>query len=205
MNSRFTTLLDDLEGRPSEPTAQLVIVIARWALVLVGLVLALNDPGDVVELQFTIVALFALAVVNFFVHANILMGKPTQREYLYAATVGDLTAITTILALTDGGSAWVFYFPALLAYGLALPRRAAVAALLAAGTAFTAVAFSTSLVMDEYHLVTIMMLVAVVSLATVYREIESNRLRPTVSHEVAADVLPELPSFLGPEYEGVAP
>ena len=72
---------------------QILIITARWALALVGLVLTLNKPQDLFELQLSIVVILSLAVANFFLHVSVLTGRPIQRSYMYAATIGDVAVV----------------------------------------------------------------------------------------------------------------
>ncbi|MDQ2996300.1 MAG: hypothetical protein M3R61_04500, partial [Chloroflexota bacterium] len=64
--------------RTPEVTAdgQSVIVVARWVLVLSGLVLALWNPGAIGEIRLHVLALLLLAVGNFYLHAQLLMHRP---------------------------------------------------------------------------------------------------------------------------------
>ena len=49
---------------------QVVIVAARWILVLAGIFLALWNPAAMGELRIQIVLILALAVGNFYLHAR---------------------------------------------------------------------------------------------------------------------------------------
>lgn len=102
----------------------ILIITARWVLVVVGLVLALYRPHDLFELEFSIVTILVLAVINFFLHVSTVTDRTIQTPYIYAATVGDVVVISTIVAMTGGATAnsFVFYYPAVLAYTLVFPR-----------------------------------------------------------------------------------
>ena len=55
---------------------QVVIIAARWVLVVAGLILALWDPAPIAELRFQIVFILGLAMVNFYLQAQVLMRRP---------------------------------------------------------------------------------------------------------------------------------
>ncbi len=104
-------------------SGQIVIIAARWVLVLAGLLLTLWQPGTVAELRVHIVALLLLAVGNFYLHAQVLMRRPLPDLTVYAASVADI-AVITLLAFSQGGAAsgiYIFYFPAIMAFAVAFP------------------------------------------------------------------------------------
>ena len=81
---------------------QIVIVTARWILVLAGLLLALWNPEAVGELRIQIIVILALAIANFYLQAQLLMRRPVIDQIVYAASAADLIVIT-ILIITAGG------------------------------------------------------------------------------------------------------
>jgi hypothetical protein len=100
---------------------QLVILTARWILVLAGLLLTLLAPGTLGALRFQIMVLLVLAVANFYLCAQVFTRQPTLKEVVYVASLADLIVITLIV-LSQGGfksNTYVFYFPALLAISVA--------------------------------------------------------------------------------------
>lgn len=103
---------------------QFVVVAARWVLVLAGLVLTLWLPAGISELRLQIVALLLLAVVNFYLHAQLLMQRPAADSLAYIASAADLVVITLLVA--QGGwdsSLYIFYLPALVAISVAFPTE----------------------------------------------------------------------------------
>ena len=54
---------------------QIVIVSARWILVIAGLVLTLWAPDKIGTLRIQLMVLLILAVANFYLHAQLLMRK----------------------------------------------------------------------------------------------------------------------------------
>jgi hypothetical protein len=110
-------------------TGQMVIVIARWLLVLAGLLVAVWNPDPLPQLRIQIAVILLVAIANFVMHAQLLRRRTTLEPVAYAASVGDLLVITLLVA-SQGGFAsniFVFYFPAILAISVAFPtERAAV-------------------------------------------------------------------------------
>lgn len=106
-------------------SGQIIIVFARWLLVLTGLVIALWSPNDS-DFNATRLSLFillALAAGNFFIHAQILLRRRPRTSLVYGASIADIVVITLIVGFFGGlGSpVFAFYFPALLALALVLP------------------------------------------------------------------------------------
>src|SRR5205085_11412245 len=107
---------------PSElARGQLIIVLARWLLVLAGLIVALWSPQRLLELQIEVGVLLLVAIANFHLHAQLAQRKPTLKLVAQAASIGDLLVITLLIALQGDATSnlYVFYFPALLAIAVA--------------------------------------------------------------------------------------
>ncbi len=120
MAKKADTSLDILEDLTY---GQIVIITARWILVLAGLLLVLWNPGPLSELRIQILFVLGLAVANFYLHAQLLMGRQVTKFIVYGASVADLLVIT-IMILVGGGfesTTYVFYFPATLAFSVAFP------------------------------------------------------------------------------------
>jgi hypothetical protein len=102
---------------------QQVIVSARWILVVTGLMLALWNPGPISELRIQILFILLLAVANFYLHAQLLMGRPPLSSVVYGASAADLTVITVMVLIGSGfdSNTFVFYYPAILAFSVAFP------------------------------------------------------------------------------------
>lgn len=102
---------------------QIVIVTARWILIIGGLALALGHPSPIAQLRLEVLALLLLAIPNFYLHAQVLMRRSTIDLVIYATSAVDLI-IVTLLVVIEGGfpsSLFVFYFPALVALSVAFP------------------------------------------------------------------------------------
>lgn len=157
---------------------QVVIIAARWVLVVAGLMLALWNPDSLGELQVSIVLILGLAVANFFLHAQVLMGKQTLAPVAYAASAADITVISLVLAVGGGFDTipFVFYFPALLAISVAYPTRVVAAFTGGAVTIYDLISTFTAPADEAAVVLTnILMLGAVAVCGHVYSRIESDR------------------------------
>jgi hypothetical protein len=106
---------------------QTVIVFARWLLVLVGLLVAIWNPDALPLLRVEIGVILLVAIANFVMHAQLLRHQPTIEGVAYAASLGDLLVISLLCGVQGGfhSNLFVFYFPAVLAIGVAFPTRQA--------------------------------------------------------------------------------
>jgi hypothetical protein len=104
---------------------QIVIISARWLLVLAALLLTLWSPGPdaLSDIRLRVPVLLALAVANFYLHAQVLMRRPVAADVIYAASAADIIVITLLLLAQGGFDAplYIFYFPAILAFSVAFP------------------------------------------------------------------------------------
>jgi hypothetical protein len=104
---------------------QVVIVAARWVLILTALAITLWSPApdDLNRLRLSLLVLLGLAVGNFYLHAHLLMRRPVDEWLVYAASAADLAVITVLTGTfgTPDAPMFVFYYPALLALALVFP------------------------------------------------------------------------------------
>ena len=166
---------------------EIVLVVARWILIVVGLLLALHAPDTLLDLQVSIAAILTMAVVNFVLHTNILNTKPAAATTLYIASIGDVSVISAIVAITSGfdSYAFVFFYPAIMGYSLVFPLRITAYFTVAMGALYSAILLATShdvFVADpdgSYAvLVTrLMTFAAVMVVANTYRLVERQRLQ----------------------------
>lgn len=182
-----TYIRNKLSTKEMETTAeelrhgQIVIVTARWALVLAGLVLLMWRPVDLAAFTIGILVVLALAVVNFFLHVQILRDRPIARTSVYGMSLADLLVITLIVITREGFNAhtFVFYYPAVLAYSLVFPGQ--ISLLLTAGLVAVYGLISMPEVMNvelnQQILATRLLMIAAVSyLGYRYRLVERRRL-----------------------------
>jgi hypothetical protein len=173
---------------------QIVIVTARWILVLAALILTLWNPPEIGTMRIQILFIIMLAFANFYLHAEIMRQQPTVQAVAYLASAGDLFVITLIIIAQGGleSGAYAFYFPAILAFAVAFPT--AVTFFLTIGTVF--VYFMIALVnlvteatlaetLDLQVVVArLVMFAAVAYCGNLYRRIEHTRRREAVeAHE----------------------
>ena len=162
---------------------QVVIVTARWILIAAGLVVALWGPGPLGELRVQIAATLLLAGVNFYLHAQLLMRRPVLDGVVYAASIGDMVVITSIVAVQGGYDSgdYIFYYPAILAFAVTFPRPVVavfaatttlVYGVLAVGTAPLSITGSELVVLLVPRLLTF---AAVAVCGTVYNHVETER------------------------------
>ena len=158
---------------------QIVIIFARWILVLAGLLLAMWNPASLAELRVEIFVLLCLAVVNFYLHLHLIVQRQSQPLIVYAASAVDL-AIVTLLIIVQGGydsNLYIFYFPAVLGFALAFPR--ALTALYTAGAiaAYGLIGAATAGSMNDLQAVVVrlLMLAAVAACGGLYLHIETDR------------------------------
>ena len=159
---------------------QRVLVVARWILVVSGLLLALLNPMVLGELKIQVGLILVLAVANFFLHVQLVRKQPSLPWVAYLASVVDVLAITAIVVTSGGGvsTLYVFYFPALFAISVAFRPRAA---LLLSGAAIGMYSLIASTQMDgdggAFVAARIVMMAAVVVCGMMYRKIEGDRRR----------------------------
>ena len=99
---------------------QIVIVAARWMLVLSAFVLLLYRSDKINELVFGVVGLLGIAVANFWLHTKILRKQCVEPEWVYLASGADIAVISLMTWLQGGiwGRVFPYYYPAVLCYAL---------------------------------------------------------------------------------------
>ena len=184
---------------------QVVIIAARWVLVVAGLLLtlwypdAMGDPAAMGELRISVMLILGLAVANFFLHAQVLMRKPVLASVAYAASAADIAVISLVVIASGGFSAnaYVFYFPALLALSVAFRSEVTFAFAGSAIVTYGLISMATMVSEDGAVLATrLLMLAAVAVCGNVYWRTERDRrkaavqtrddLREQLQQEVAA-------------------
>ncbi|HRQ40227.1 MAG TPA: hypothetical protein PLD25_20140 [Chloroflexota bacterium] len=172
------------EALSDEASGQLVVVAARWVLVVAGLFLVMWNPDALDHLRFQVGILLLLAVANFYLHAQLLMRRPTLQQVVLAASAFDIAAITLLVA-TQGGftsNTFIFYFPALLAISVAFPM--ATTLIFGAGviSIYAAISLSSSFLSrtvaddaPQILVVRLLMLAAVVACGVLYQHVEAQR------------------------------
>ena len=161
---------------------QLVVIAARWMLVASGILLAIWNPAPIGELRVQIVLLLAIAVANFFLHTNVLRRKETLFLVAYAASAADLLVISILVGVDDGFASglYVFYFPAIAALSLALPREISATLVLCGIALYAIIGFSTlpegaAGESAQAMIVRLVMMAGVAACGALYQQVEANR------------------------------
>ena len=162
-------------------SGQVVSIIARWLLIATGLVITLWKPApqDLTQVKVSLFVLLALAVGNFFLHAQLLMHRPMPGKLVYSASAVDLVVVTLITAVFGGLAApmFVFYYPALLALGLVFPLAVTSTFTLATLSAYAVIALPVRATDADLQLFVarLISMVAVAVVAHLYQRIEHDR------------------------------
>lgn len=171
---------------------QLVIVIARWALIAACAALVLWTATDEWQLVSSIVPVVALIGMNFFLHGRYLLERPANRVMTAAATLLDLVVITAVVASWPGprgleSAFFVLYYPLLMAFAFVFPPvvSAAYAALAIVAYAGACVAVDASFLADgravELLVQRVTTLAAVAALGTYYWRVQRARRRAALA------------------------
>lgn len=168
--------LDDLAH------GQVVLVTARWILVISSLCFVLWHPEAINTLRIQIILILCLAIANFYLHAQVLMKRSVLPQVIYAASICDLIAITSVVAIEDSfhSNTFVFYFPAIMAYSVVFAPRLT-AMFTGCASAFYALecvltgSFWVGQANVQVVFARVLMMVAIAVLSTVFANIEHER------------------------------
>ena len=167
---------------------QLVIIWARWFVILTGAILALWAASSISELTVASILIVALMAVNFFVHGRYMMERPINRTLTGLVSLIDLTIITLIVLAWRGQTGldspfFIFYYPVLAAFAFVFtPGFTLVYMVLAlisyAGATFVSDPAALLQFQDLELLITrLITLAAMGGLGTYYWRIQRNRRR----------------------------
>ncbi len=178
----------------SRSQGHMILVIARWVLVLAGVSLVLWNPDPIQEMRFKILFLLLLAAGNFYLGTQVLQRRRMMDMVVYTASLADLLVISLIVISESGfaSSTYIFYYPAILAISVAFPM--AEAALFTGGAVGIYGLISLfSMPLTEGNLqiliIRLLMVVAVAVIGNMYQQMESKRRRTiTSTQEVAEDI-----------------
>ena len=166
---------------------QVVMIWARWFLIVAGAVFFLWTAERSAQLALGVVPIVALILVNFYLHGRYLLERPSNPGLITVASLFDLALISSIVLLWGGvdgrtGLAspfFVFYYPVLLAFAFVLPRAATVAFTAVAVTVYAVICFGdvTSLTSAKVLVLRLVTMAAMGGLGTFYWRIQRNRRR----------------------------
>lgn len=173
---------------------QIVIIWARWFVILAAAVLALWSSDDTGELGKRALLVVVLMGVNFFLHGRSISGKPANLSLLLVTSLIDLVIVGSMVAFwSDAGiesELYVLYYPIVFAFALVFPQRlTTVFSLLALATyAAICILADTGMVTDSGDAKALVMRLitigATAALGTYYWRIQRQRRR------TAADAMP---------------
>jgi len=110
---------------------QVVIIWARWFVIVAGTILALWLSSGVTELTFAVLLIVPLIAINFFVHGRYLMERPANQLLLMGLSLADLLIITIIVIFWQGDNGldsqfFIFYYPVILAFAFVFKPRVSI-------------------------------------------------------------------------------
>jgi hypothetical protein len=170
------------EARADLDHGQVVIIMARWLLIVVGLFLLILKPtSHLAELRLQIALILLLGLVNFLLHAQMLKRRPMPVGVAYAASALDLVVVT-MLVLSQGGDSPIFvlYFPALVALSVAFEPLVTIAYAFATAGVYgmiAAIEMPVGIEAAPIVLTRVLMLAAVAFCGGVYWYVEHDRRR----------------------------
>lgn len=165
---------------------QVVIIWARWFVILAGIIFALWFSETPAQLGAAVVLLAGIMAINFFVHGRYLMEKPVNRSLLITLSFVDLVLVTAIVLLGPeyrglDNYLFVFYYPLLVAFAFVFPPQFTTLYTLATLLAYTVacVTITLGLLVDSAGLEVLAMrlitMAAVGFLSTYYWRIQRDR------------------------------
>jgi hypothetical protein len=172
---------------------QMVIIVARWILVLSGLFLALCDTQSVSmnTIRFEIMVILLLAVSNFYLVAQVLTKRQTLDTVLYGMGIADLAVITLIIIAQQGfaSNVYTFYFPAMLAFSVVFPTVELYIFLCGTVGAYGFIGLLTLQTPGDLQTLTIrlMMLTAVAVCGNYFARIERNRYKTALQNQLVTE------------------
>lgn len=167
---------------------QVVMIFARWFVILGGMILVLWSATTVQELSSTVPFVVALMAMNFFVHGRYLLERPANRTLLIALSFLDLAIITGIISIWKGqvglrSEFFAFYYPVLAAFAFVFPPKLSLAFAATALGAYTAVVFLSDPALAyrpvdlEVFAVRLITMATMTALGTYYWRVQRNRRR----------------------------
>jgi hypothetical protein len=191
MNTNKPTTINPLaEG-------QMVIIIARWVLVLTSLFLILADTKSVTfnTTRFEIMVVLLLAVSNFYLVAQVITKRQTLDVVIYGMSLADLAVISVVIIAQGGFSSnvYTYYFPAMLAFSLAFPMLELYLYLGATVSIYSFISLFTLQNVDDIQtlLVRMLMLTAIAVCGNHFAQLERSRRNAILGNRFVAQQLEE--------------
>jgi len=109
---------------------QIVVIVARWFLILSGVIFTLWSATNVAAVTVPVLFIALLMAMNFYLHARYLMKQPVNGSLVTISSWVDVAIITGMVLLWRQGSGaglaspfFVCYYAVLLAFALVFPPR----------------------------------------------------------------------------------
>jgi hypothetical protein len=184
-------LMNTNKPTPVNPLAegQMVIIVARWVLVLTSLFLILADAESVSFniIRFEIMAVLLLAVSNFFLIAQLLTKRKVLDMLIYGMSLADLAVISLVIAGQGGFSSnvYTFYFPALLAFSVAFPTLELYLFLGTTVSVYSLIGLLTIHSVDDFQtlIIRLLMFTAIAVCGNYFARIERNRYNAALQNK----------------------
>ena len=162
----------------------IVIIWARWSIVIFAFINSLYRAEEMLTLMLTIVGLLAVALINFVLHTRILSKQPVGVKWVYLASIVDICLISLITGLEGGLHTRVFlyYYPAVLGFALVFPGRVTILLTIAVITLYSGICllFSTPSIQfngdESIFIFRLASLLGVVIVGNRYRSVERQRM-----------------------------
>lgn len=182
---------------------QLVIIVARWFLIVAATILILWNAGDSAQLIRGMIPVIALIAMNFYLHGRYLVERPANQALIMTASLVDLMIVTALVLIGPTGTGFesqlfVLYYPVVLAFAFVFPRGPTLFYTLVTLAAYTLATWIRSplLVVDSEKLEILVQrlttLASVGLLATYYWRIQRDRRRAAAG----GPAMPERPGRL---------
>lgn len=182
---------------------QLVIIYARWFVVIAMTILVLWSSETLNQMVIGIALVVPLIALNFFIHGRYLMEKPANRLLLIILGIVDAIVISLIIAFWPGdlglfSQFYVFYYPIVLAFAFVFPGRLSIFYTLFVLVIYSAtcVMFSPQFVADmeeiERLVIRLITIAATGMIGIYYYRIQRSRRRAIYSMDTSAAELAEV-------------
>src|SRR5262249_61982085 len=107
---------DLMSARATEPDTrtdldhgQIVVVTARWMMIVIGLVLTLAYPtATLADLRVQVSLILLLGIANLYLHAQLIRRRPIPTWTAYVASTADLLVILLLLIPQGGFDSYRF-------------------------------------------------------------------------------------------------
>ncbi len=169
---------------------QVVIVWARWFVIVAGMILVLWSSSSVGELSAATLLVVPLIAINFFVHGRYLMEKPANKTLLIGLSLIDLLIITVIILTWQDQTGlashlFIFYYPVILAFAFVFRPKVAISFCIVAlvGYVVACLMADPTFVADSVELerlvIRLITMASMAGLATYYWRTQRERRRAT--------------------------